>query len=122
MFEIGQVEDDPRALSQAVLQITALLGLYQAELARILQTECPVIGQLASGRRCLEPGTTGWRQAALLVRMYRALYRTYAGDGAAMVHWLHVHQALLGGVPHRLLVDERRLDAIVDCLERDGCG
>lgn len=122
MIEIDRVEKDPRRLSQAVMQVTAMLGLYHAELARILHTDCPDIGQLASGRQCLQPGTTAWSQACLLVRCYRALYRQHAGDGAAMIHWLHVHQPALGGIPHRLLVDEQRLAVVVKWLEAGTAG
>jgi hypothetical protein len=122
MIEIDQVEDNPRRLSQAVMQVTAMLGLYHAELARILQTDCPGIGQLASGQQCLQQGTTAWRQACLLVRCYRALYRLHAGDGTAMYHWLHVYQPALGGIPHLLLVDEQQLAAVVKWLEAGTAG
>ena len=118
VFPIDDVADDPRRLTQSVLQITALLGLYQAELARVLRIKCGDIGQLASGRRCLEQGSEAWRQASLLVRLYRALYARHNGNGAAMCHWLRVPLVALGGVPHLLLVDEDRLADVVRFLER----
>ncbi|MGB5474027.1 MAG: hypothetical protein WBQ78_11175 [Gammaproteobacteria bacterium] len=117
VFRIDDVADDPRRLTQSVLQITALLGLYQAELARILCIKCKDIGQLASGRRCLEPGSEPWRQARRLVRLYQALYDRQNGNGAAMCHWLRVPQPVLGGVPHLLMVDDGRLADVVHCLE-----
>jgi len=118
VFRIDNVDDDPRRLTQAALQITGLLGLYQAELARVLRVNCGVVGQLASGRRCLEPGTDAWQQASQLVRLYQALYVHLDGDGAAMCHWLRVPHPLLGGVPHLLMVDDGRLDDVVRGLER----
>ncbi len=118
VFRIDDVADDPRRLTQSVLQITALLGLYQAELARILCIKCGDIGQLASGRRCLEPGSEPWRQARRLVRLYQALYARQDGNGAAMCHWLRVPQPVLGGVPHLLMVDDGRLVDVVHCLEQ----
>jgi hypothetical protein len=118
VFPIGAVADDPRRLTQAVLQVTALLGFYQAELARILKVTCADIGQLAAGRRCLEPDTMAWRQALLFVRLYRILYARHDGDGAAMCHWLRIPQASCGGVPHLLLVDEGRLPDVLRRLER----
>jgi hypothetical protein len=36
VFEITTVADDARGLTRSVLQIIALLDLYQAELARVL--------------------------------------------------------------------------------------
>jgi len=117
VFQIPQNIDDPRRLTQAVLQIIAMLDLYQAELARILHLKCGAIGELATARRCLVPGTDAWRQAQLLVRCYRALFEHLNGDGVAMRHWLRVPQSGLGGVPHLLLVDDDRLGAVVDYLE-----
>lgn len=118
VFRIDDVADDPRRLTQSVLQITALLGLYQAELARILCIKCGDVGQLASGRRCLEPGSEPWRQARRLVRLYQALYARQDGNGAAMCHWLRVPQPVLGGVPHLLMVDDGRLADVLHYLEQ----
>jgi hypothetical protein len=100
-----------------VLQIIALLGLFQAELARVLHLKCGDIGELAAARRCLEPDTEAWQQALLLVRCYRALYASMAGDGVAMQHWLRVENETLGGVPHLLIVDDDRLQEVVMYLE-----
>lgn len=101
-----------------MLQATALLGLYQAELARVLCINCADIGQLASGRQCLQPGTLAWRQARLFIRLYQALYSLHAGNGPAMCHWLHVPQPGLGGEPHLLLIDDGRLADVVHCVEQ----
>ena len=119
VFEIKTATDDPRGLTQAVLQSIALLDLYQAELARILHLQCGDIGALASAKCCLEPGSQAWMQAQMLVRLYQALYTRENGDGVAMRHWLRVDHPELGGVPHRLIVDHDRLSAVVDYLERD---
>ena len=117
VFQISQNIEDPRRLTQAVLQIVQMLDLYQAELARILHMNCSDIGELAAARRCLEPGTDAWGQAQLLVRCYRALYERLDGDGVAMRHWLRVPQPGLEGVPHLLIVDDDRLRMVVACLE-----
>lgn len=118
VFEISHVSNDPRRLTQAITQITTFLDLYHAELARILGVKCDNIGQLTSGRRCLEPGTMAWQQACLFVRLYQALFARAAGDGVAMRHWLRVSSRGLGGIPHLLIVDEGRLADVVAHLER----
>ncbi|MGD2112489.1 MAG: hypothetical protein PVI50_03820 [Gammaproteobacteria bacterium] len=110
MFRIDDVAADPRRLTQSVLQVTDLLGIYQAELTRVLGIHCGDVGQLASGRRCLEAGTPARRQARLFVRLYQALYARHRGDGAAMCRWLRV--------PHLLIVDDGRLADVVRCLEQ----
>ncbi len=117
VFEIKTAVDDARSLSQAVLQIITLLGLYQAELARVLHLKCADIGELAAARWCLEPGTDAWQQALLFVRFYQALFVSMQGDGVAMRHWLRVEHAGLGGVPHLLIVDADRLQEVVTYLE-----
>lgn len=117
VFAIEPLPDEPRKLTQAALQVTALLGLYQAELARILGIKCGDIGQLASARVCLQPGTHSWRRAIKWVRCYQLLYRRMRGDGVAMRHWLRIEDRTLGGIPHRLLIDEDRLDDVLACLE-----
>lgn len=117
VFEMQACDYESRGLTQSVLQIIALLGLFQAELARVLHLKCGDIGELASARRCLEPGTKAWEQALLLVRFYRALYTRMDGSGVAMRHWLRVEDDTLGGVPHLLIVDEDRLQDVVVYLE-----
>ncbi len=120
VFRLQTPIDDPQKRTQAVLQITDMLGLYQAELARILGINCPDIGELASARRNLEPDTGAWRQAGLLIRFYQALYDRLSGDGVAMRNWLRVEQKALQGVPHLQMVDDGELEKIVAWLESTG--
>ena len=118
VFEITGDTSDPRRLTQSVLQIIALLDMYQAELARVLCLKCGDIGELAAAQRYLVTGTEAWEQALLLVRFYRLLYQRMCGDGVAMRHWLRVENAALGGVPHLMIVDENRLEDVVSYLDR----
>jgi len=115
---ISRTITDPRKLTQAVLQITTLLDMYQAELARILRLQCGDIGVLANGKTCLEPSAPAWHQAELFVRFYHALYEMMQGDGVAMRHWLRIDQKAVGGIPHRLIVDDDRMEYVVEVLER----
>lgn len=118
VFEIASIPGEPRRLTQTVLQITSMLDLYQAELARVLGIQCGDIGHLASGRQCLQPDTDTWDRATQFVRFYQLLFRRMAGDGVAMRHWLRIEDRQLEAVPHRLIVDEGRLGDVVACLER----
>lgn len=118
VYLIPRTITDPRKLTQAVLQITTLLDLYQAELARVLHLQCSDMGLLSNGKTCLEPDTTAWQQAGLLVRFYHVLYEMKQEDGVVMRHWLRVEQQEPGGIPHRLMVDEDKLQDIVELLEQ----
>ena len=122
VFEIESIPEEPRKLTQAVLQITWMLDLYQAELARVLGIRCGDIGQLASGREHLVPATPAWTRARQFVRFYQLLFRYLAGDGVAMRHWLRIEQHGLGGIPHRLIIDEGRLDDVIGFLRHAGAG
>ena len=117
VFDITDDTSDPRRLTQSVLQVVALLDMYQAELARVLRLKCGDIGELASAQCCLVTGTEAWEQALLFVRFYRLLYDRMRGDGIAMRHWLRVENVALGGVPHLMIVDENRLAEVVSYLE-----
>lgn len=118
MFPIRLAElDSPRKLTQAVLQAAELLGMYQAELARILHCQCGDIGELANARRQLQPATSSWRQAEKFIQLFEALYRMQSGDGVAMHHWLRVENPQLGGVPLLLMVDEQQLDEVLVFLQ-----
>jgi len=117
MFKISSSED-PRKLTQAVLQVIDCLNMYQAELARVLHLQCADIGKLSSAKRCLEPETMAWQQALLFVRMYQALYVCFDGNGVAMTHWLRAENATLNQTPHLAIVDEDRLYEVVDYLEQ----
>ena len=116
MFEISSTED-PRKLTQAVIQIIDCLGMYQAELARVLNLQCGDIGQLSSARSCLVPDTVAWNQALLFVRMYQSLYIFFDGDSVAMIHWLRTDSKKLKQSPHLLIVDDNNLAGVVDYLE-----
>ena len=97
--------------------ITEMLGMYQAELARVLGVRCGDIGDLANARRTLEPGSEAWQRAIGFVRLYEALFEKTGGEGPAMCHWLRADHPDLGGVPLLLMVDDGRLMYVVDYLE-----
>lgn len=106
-----------KALSQAVVQITQLLGLYQAETARILQLQCGDIGRLNTGKLIIRADTPLAQKAKAFVRMYEQLYRYRAGNAVEMYHWLRASQPELGGIPLLMMVDESRLSEVVAWLE-----
>jgi hypothetical protein len=111
-------EDDPLRLSRDIVQIMQMLQLYQAEVARILGLLCGDVAALAQARTRLVPGTPAWQRACLLARFYRALHARCRGDSVAMNHWLHTELPEFAATPHRLLVDEQALDAVLAWLER----
>jgi hypothetical protein len=116
VFKIDKPFQSERKLSQSVIQVTELLGMYNAELARILGQQCGDIGELTSGQRCLKRDTEAWQQAVLFIKTYHLLFDYFEGDGVAMYHWMRASNTHLSGTPHFLIVDEGKLQVIHDYL------
>ncbi len=83
---------DTVALTRAVLQISELLGLYQAELARVPGLHCSDIGAFSSAKRHLSVDTPAWIQARHFVALYVLLYQYFSGDSVAIYHWSRKQQ------------------------------
>ncbi|WP_455205509.1 hypothetical protein [Kaarinaea lacus] len=117
MFEIqDNVFTSPHRLTQSVVQVADMLGMYAAELARVLRVKCEDVGRLMSAKELIQPDGKSWNQAVLFVRFYQALYRALDGDEVAIYHWLRAENDLLGGVPLMLIVDHDQLVQVTDFL------
>ena len=106
----------PQRLSQSVVQAATMLGLVRAEAGRILGFKCAEFTALFEGRSVLQEGTDAWRQGVLLVRLYQLLYERMAGDEARMVNWLRRHHKALGNSPFYLIIDEGKLQLVLEQL------
>jgi len=115
-IQLDDLQTD-KALTQAVVQITQFLGLYQAEAARVLGVQCADIGACASAQKVLQAGKPEWNKARQFVRLYEILFTRFAGDSVAIYHWLRARHPRFGNTPLLLLVDEGKLDDIVVWLE-----
>ena len=119
VFKITDATESERKLSQSVIQVIELLGMYHAELARILGQQCSYIGELSSGQTCIIKNTIAWQQATLLVKTYNLLFDCFEGDDVAMYHWMRAHNKELEGTPHFLIVDDHKLQIIHDYLSQN---
>ncbi len=104
----------PERLTPAVLQAAEMLGMYRAELARVLHLKCHDIGEFADIKKYLEPDSQAWRQALSFIRLYQTLFVHMQGDEAAIHHWLRAENKNLAGVPLLLIVDEDKLSQVLD--------
>jgi hypothetical protein len=98
-----------------------MLGLYQAELARILGITCSDIGELANAKRFLVPHSEPWRQAILFIRLYNLLYDSFCGDEIGIYHWLRAENNNLDGKPLYLMVDQGRLETVLRHVKHMVC-
>lgn len=118
VFRVSNSFESERELSQSVMQVTQMLGMYNAELARILGQQCDDIGKLSSGKSCLKQQTLAWERAVLFVKTYNLLFDYFEGDGVAMYHWMRASNQQLAGTPHFLMVDDGKLGMIHDYLQQ----
>ncbi len=116
VFRIDRPYDSEKKISQSVLQIVELLGMYHAELARILGQQCGDIGRLSSGRSYIQKDSEAWHRAVLFIDSYHLLYELFHADSVAMYHWLRAYNKELAGTPHFLIVDENKLQQVYDYL------
>jgi len=119
MHKLDLPLENARRLTLSVLHITQMLGMYHAELARILGLTCSDIGDLANAKRFLDPDTGSWEQAVLLVRFYNLLYDAYSKDEVAIYQWLRAENKRLEGIPLYLLVDHGQLANILARAEQN---
>ena len=101
-FKISDAFASERKISQSVIQVTEMLGMYHAELARILGKQCGDIGKLSSGKYCIQKDSETWQRAVLFIEMYQHLFDYFDGDRVAMYHWMRSHNKKLDGTPHYL--------------------
>lgn len=95
-----------------------MLGMYRAELARVLHLQCQDIGRLADIKQLLEPDTDAWRQAVVFIRLYQTPFAGMQGEKATIHHWLRAENEGLDGVPLLLIVDDDRLREVLDFCSR----
>lgn len=115
-IKLSNVNQSEKKLTQAVLQITQMLGIYHAELARILQLQCADIGELNNAKKVLIKNSVGWQQAEKYITLYEQLYDLKNGDEALINNWLRKQNNTLQAVPLYLMVDELRIDDVINIL------
>lgn len=118
LIKATEVSGSEKKLTQAVLQITQMLGIYHAELARILYLKCADIGELSNAYKNIQINTESWFQAIKYVEMYESLFYFCEGNEAKMNNWLRKKHKKLQAVPLYLMVDDLQIDWVIDVLER----
>jgi len=116
LIKVAQVRGSEKKLTQAVLQITQMLGIYNAELARILHLKCADIGAFSTVHKNIQVNTAAWAWAIKYVEMYEGLYYLCAGNEIKMHNWLRKKHKHLQAIPLYLMVDEQKINQVIDVL------
>ncbi len=82
IFKISDAFASERKISQSVIQVTEMLGMYHAELARILGKQCGDIGKLSSGKYCIPKDSETSKRAVLFMEMYHRIILCVDGEKA----------------------------------------
>jgi len=118
-IKLSEVNDSEIKLTQSVLQITDMLGIYHAELARILGLQCSDIGDLYSAAKYLQKDTTSWQYAECLIKIYEILYDDFSGNEVMMHNWLRKDNKQLSGAPLYLMVDAQKIKEVLCFLKKE---
>lgn len=103
----------PRTLIAALNHASDSLGLYCAELARILGLRCDDVSDSRALEKQLQYEAPVQECAQRLVHLYTLLETRFDDDNVAMVHWLRVEHSGIGTTPLLAMVDEGRLEDVV---------
>ena len=117
LIKLSDVNGSEKSLTQAVLQVTQMLGVYHAELARILHLQCSDIGDLSNAEKFISINSVSWVQAEKYIKLYESLYGLFDGDEPLMNNWLRKKNKTLNAVPLYLMVDELRIDDVLEVLK-----
>jgi len=113
-IKLSDVSYSEKVLTQAVLQITQMLGLYHAELARILHLQCADIAELSNANNVISKKSVAWIEAEKYISLYECLYLSHDGQEAQINNWLRKKNKNLQAIPLYLMVDELRIDDVLD--------
>ena len=113
LIKLEDVNHSEKTLTQAVLQVTQMLGIFHAELARILHLKCSDVGDLADAKTNLTRDSVEWEQAENLMTFYELLFTHCAGDEVCMHNWLRKHNENLNGAPLYIMVDELSIERVI---------
>ena len=119
LIKLSDVNHSSSVLTPAVLQAAQMLGLYHAELARILKLQCADIGELANSQKLLEIDSIAWQQAEKFILIFESLYLKFQGNEALMCNWLRKQNSILNGIPLYLMVDEGGVEDVFCFLQNE---
>ena len=105
--------DAPRTRTLAMLQAAQLLGLYRAEVARILGCLCGDVGELFDAQRILAPEKTEWNHALFLIQLYKRLSLKFDGNEVRMSHWLRRPEGEELLSPLSRIVDDLQIEQVL---------
>ena len=100
-----------QTLTKATLRAGKALGLTQADVGAVIGRD------RTSLRQGIDPDSKAGELAALLIRLYRALYALVGGDAEAMRHWMTTENRHTGGVPREQILTVTGLIGVLEYVD-----
>jgi len=94
------------------------LGMYRAELARILCLKCDDVSDSMQLELLLGDDPEIAYRAKRFTYLYALLDKQFSGDAAAIAHWVHRENEFLGTTPLLAMVDQGRMEDVVAVISR----
>lgn len=104
---------EAHSLIASVNHATDSLGLYRAELARILCLKCVDVSDSIHLESLLMDNTDVQKTAEQFVMFYQLLELRFLDDSVAMLHWFRKENMNLGTSPFLAMVDDARLEDVI---------
>jgi hypothetical protein len=99
----GSSPDQTAVLTKSTLRAAELLGLRRAQLAGAIGLSPATLSRMYTGKVTLDPSTKSWELATLVVRLYRGLDASLAGDEDARQAWMRNPNTDLRDTPVNLV-------------------
>ena len=106
------------SLIASVNHATDTLGLYRAELARILGLNCGDVSDSQNLELLFKSNSAVRSQAELFVHFFLFLEMLFPDDTVLMVNWIRKGNVDLGTTPFLAMVDHGKLSDVVDVLQQ----
>ena len=100
-------------LIASVNHVTDSLGLYRAELARILCLKCGDVSDPVHLETLLSDNADVKKRAERFIHFYQLLDNRFSGDPVAILHWFRKDNKALGTTPFLAMVDDDRLEDVI---------
>lgn len=106
------------SLIAAINHACDTLGLYRAELARILGLNCADVSDSRYLESLLESNTAVRNRAESFSHFYQLLETAFNNDTVQMINWFRRDNAGLGTTPFLAMIDHGKLDDVMDVLQQ----
>ncbi len=93
------------------------LGLLRAELARILGLMCHDVSDSRELEKLLLDTNACQKRARRFIHLYSLLEQHFNQDSVAIINWFRKHHTALNTSPFLALVDEDRIEDIIQILQ-----